>query len=326
MKPIKYTPELIEQYAQAAYDKAKKEMQENVACHNKALKLEIPDGVIAPHVIISDEALAKSKALVEQCQWEIAWHGIVNADREKGIYYIKDVIVPPQHVTGASVDCDSNEWALWAAQFDNETFNSIRCHMHSHVNMGVFSSGIDDDYQKDVVTKDSNLDYYIFLIWNKKGDLFARFYDVENNVMFDNKEFVVSYESNGINEWAAKEIEEKVTSRPAYSWKGGNGTYIKNANLPGQMNFSSKNGILTADYDDDEIDSYIAAYGVPPTAADKNSSLEEVQFGQLKAGEMFFDEDTDNEYTKLDKGAALDSSGRIKVRFNWNKKVFKIVK
>lgn len=325
MKAIKYTPELIEQYAQAAYDKAVKEMQESVACHSKkALDIEIPDGVIAPHVIISDEALAKSKALVEQCQQEIAWHGIVNADREKGIYYIKDVVVPPQHVTGASVESDSNEWALWAAQFDNETFNEIRCHMHSHVNMSVFSSGTDDDYQKDVVTKDSNLDYYIFLIWNKRGELFARFYDVENNVMFDNKEFPVSYESGSINEWAAKEIEEKVKTAPT-TYK--DYIYGRPNCTPKQMNlgdYGYTKGVTVYD-DDDEQESYLAQYGVYPTE-DSESNLEEVQFGQLKAGEWFFDDKTDDEYTKLDKGYALSSTGHAKMRFTWNEKVYRILR
>ena len=320
MKAIKYTPELIEQYVQAACDKARKEIQESVACHNSTVEIELPDNIIAPHIIISDEALAKSRALVAQCDKEIAWHGIVNADREKGIYYIKDVVVPPQYVTGTSVDSDSNEWALWASQFDNETFNAIRCHMHSHVNMAVFSSGTDDDYQKDVVTKDSNLDYYIFLIWNKKGDLFARFYDVENNVMFDNKEFPVSYENNSINDWAAKEINDKVKYKVATSsWYGASANQ-KKTGIPGQMTFGNGNTL----YDEDEIENYLAQYGVYPE--DPDSNLIEVQFGQLKAGEVFFDEKTDEEYTKIDKTTASDSTGLIKLHFNWNEKVYKILR
>ena len=340
MRVIKYTEELKEQYAQQcaakAYQDALISMNNKLACLNKDNDLPIPDGVIAPEVIISDVAMAKATALVQQCSQEIAWHGIVIADREKGVYYIKDVVVPPQHVTGTSVNSDLSEWAVWASQFDNETYNNIRCHMHSHVNMNVFSSGTDDDYQKDVVLKDGNLDYYIFLIFNKKGELFARFYDVEHNVMFDNKEFAVCYEKDSISEWAAKEIDEKVKYAPTnLGW----GNTAGHSQIPGQMSFNqwgsraiddTNDDIPTqhypsAYYGDDDREGYVAVYGVEPEE-DPDANLVERKFGELSMGAIFFDEETDDEYTKIAKGFAIDSSGCCKVRFSWNRDVYEIIK
>lgn len=342
MRVIKYTDELKEQFAQQcaakAYNEALEKMNDRLACLNKDNNLPVPDGVIAPSVIISDIAMAKATALVQQCSQEIAWHGIVNADREKGIYYIKDVVVPPQHVTGTSVNSDLSEWALWASQFDNETYNNIRCHMHSHVNMNVFSSGTDDDYQKDVVLKDGNLDYYIFLIFNKKGDLFARFYDVENNVMYDNKEFAVTYEKDSICEWAAKEIDEKVKYTPT---NFGYGYAANHSQVPRQMSFNSWGSRVLEDdndnipthhytsksygnYDREEV---AAIYGVDTEDdSDPDSNLIERKFGELEMGATFYDETYEDEFTKIDKGYAMDSTGCAKIKFNWNKTVQEIIR
>jgi hypothetical protein len=106
-----------------------------------------------------------------------------------------------------------------------------------------------------MVTKDNNLDYYIFLIFNKKGEIFGRVYDLEQNIMYDNDEVVINIPNNGALEWAKKEIAEKVSHRAvqAYAWKGNQtGT---TANLYAE----SKNGqmaLKTCLDDDDDVDIY----------------------------------------------------------------------
>lgn len=224
MKYIKYTEEAIEAIAQKAYEEAKaKYSQDAVACHDR--KAEDIKAENTPVINFSEDAWKKANALVDLCDKEIAWHGYVERSVANPLkFLITDILVPPQVVTGTTVDSDSNEWALWASQLSDDEFSHMRCHMHSHVNMGVFSSGTDDDYQKDMVTKNGNLDYYIFLIFNKKGDVFARVYDCENNVMYDNNEVTVYGFEDPYYNWAQDEIDQQVQKKtyataytPSYS-------------------------------------------------------------------------------------------------------------
>lgn len=241
VKFIKYTEEAIKAAAQKAYDDTITKLSTDaVACHgkDKGSKAEV-----RPQIHFSDEAWAKSKALVNNCDAEIAWHGLVA--REGLTFLITDVHVPPQSVTGTTVESDSNEWAVWASGFSDEEFVSLRCHMHSHVNMGVFSSTTDDDYQKDMVTKNPGLDYYLFLIFNKRGDVFARVYDVENNIMYDNDDVDVYAGRNDADEWAKDQIKvfvKKKTFRASTAHKD----TIKSTR--GKYSYMQYNG---DDYDED---------------------------------------------------------------------------
>ena len=130
-------------------------------------------------------------ALVRNCANEIAWH--YKTTREftghRIVITFSDVIVPPQIVTGASVDTDWEAYAKFCTDNDMTGWNG---HGHSHVNMAVFSSGTDDSYQSDQINQMQN-GYYAFTIHNKKGDLFCRYYDLDLGVMFDNDEIEVEY-------------------------------------------------------------------------------------------------------------------------------------
>lgn len=210
MKFIKYTEEAIETLAQQAYEDMKKKLKTDaVACHDRG---KGKPAEVTPTIIFEPDAWEKAQALVELCDKEIAWHGIVERNSETS-FTIKDVVVPPQTVTGTSVESDSNEWVLWASQLSFDEFNNMRCHMHSHVNMNVFSSGVDDDYQKDMVTKNGDLDYYLFLIFNKKGEVFARIYDVQKNIMYEDEEIEVIGYANEAKDWAQEQIANQVTTK-----------------------------------------------------------------------------------------------------------------
>ena len=55
-------------------------------------------------LVIENVAWQKICALVDQCDKEVAWHGIVR--KENNVYTITDVLVFPQEVTGATVTSD----------------------------------------------------------------------------------------------------------------------------------------------------------------------------------------------------------------------------
>lgn len=151
-------------------------------------------------------AWLKLTALVDACDKEIAWHGTVT--KEGNNYTIEDIYVFPQTVTGATVTSDETEYSLWVAQQPDAVFNKMRFHGHSHVNMGVSPSGVDTTYQEDILR---NLqDFYIFGIFNKKGDNWCTIYDVEDNIVYEDSDIeLITPEINAMT-WAQKMIKEHV--------------------------------------------------------------------------------------------------------------------
>ena len=65
---------------------------------------------------------------------------------------------------------------------------------HSHVNMSTSASGVDLQNQADVVRNMGKDGFYIFQIWNKKGDISTYLYDLDNNVFYDSKDVDIAVE------------------------------------------------------------------------------------------------------------------------------------
>lgn len=160
-------------------------------------------------LIIETDAWHKMCALIDQCNKEVAWHGVVK--KENNVYTITDVLVFPQEVTGATVTSDETAYSMWLMQQPDDVFNNIRFHGHSHVNMGTTPSGVDTQYQNDML---KNLkDFYIFAIFNKRGQSWTAIYDVEANIAYDNKDIELILPTTEAETWAAREIKEKVHER-----------------------------------------------------------------------------------------------------------------
>lgn len=159
-------------------------------------------------IIIFKEAYEKIMALVNECDKEIAWHCTIERT-ENNTFTIKDVLVFPQTVTGCTVTSDDTEYANWVMSLSDEQFNSMRCHCHSHVNMGVHPSGVDTQYQQDML---ANLqDYYIFMIFNKRGNIYSIIYDVQNNIVFEDDDIVVFTPDEETRSWARTQMDTYVT-------------------------------------------------------------------------------------------------------------------
>lgn len=138
-------------------------------------------------VYFTELAYRKFQALVDGFSNEVAWHGLAyrGKDESKDEYYITDILVYPQEVTGSAVTPDQKKYQDWLISHDDDTFNNIRMQGHSHVNMGVSPSPVDENwYEKILAQLDSSM-FYIFMIWNKKGDKTCKIYDLAKNIMFD---------------------------------------------------------------------------------------------------------------------------------------------
>lgn len=164
-------------------------------------------------------AWRKMQTLIKEFDKEVGWHGVAcrGEDETKNEYYINDILVYPQKVTGATVNTDQEKYEMWLMQHEDEVFNNIRMQGHSHVNMGVTPSGVDETHQAKILEQLENDMFYIFLIWNKKGDKTVRIYDLKKNILFETTDVTVEVldDGFGIDEFltdAKKMVKDKPIS------------------------------------------------------------------------------------------------------------------
>lgn len=165
-------------------------------------------------VIYKEIAWLKQNALIEQWDKEVAWHGI--AKRGEGdTYIIEDILVYPQEVTGVTVTTDQEEYETWLMNHDDDTFNNIRMQGHSHVNMSTSPSGVDTSLYERILQQLDDTMFYIFMIWNKRGEKTIKIYDMSKNILFDTKDCeVVIDEDIGIQSFL-KSAQKLVKDKPA---------------------------------------------------------------------------------------------------------------
>ncbi len=133
-------------------------------------------------------AWLKMTLLTSEYTTEVQWHGLVRRMSETS-FEIYDIIVPPHVVTGTTVTSDPKEYSEWINALDDDSFNALRFHGHSHVYMEVNPSGVDNEYRRNLVTQlpqptNSNDVFYIFMIINKKHNWSAEIYDLTNNALY----------------------------------------------------------------------------------------------------------------------------------------------
>lgn len=146
-------------------------------------------------VRITHQAYRKIIALVTEFSDEVAWHGTVTRSSENE-FIIDDILVYPQVVTGCTVNTDQVEYSKWLYSVDDEVFNKIRMQGHSHVNMGVSPSGIDDNHRQQILEQLEPDMFYIFMIWNKSLAIHTLIYDMQRNVLYENKDVEIKLTVN----------------------------------------------------------------------------------------------------------------------------------
>lgn len=160
------------------------------------------------------EARDKTLWLLENFDSEVAWHGVAKRyGEDEENYIIEDIVVYPQTVSGATVEMDENEYAKWLMENDeDERFSNLRMQGHSHVNMGVFPSGTDQDHREKIKQMLKPDGFYIFAILNKKLDLECTIYDKDKIETFHTEEIepvlIVDEPSTGFIEDAKAKVKE----------------------------------------------------------------------------------------------------------------------
>lgn len=150
-------------------------------------------------VYFTELAWLKMKTLIREFSKEVAWHGIAKRgdDESKDEYFIEDILVYPQEVTGATVSTDQEKYQTWLMGHDDEVFNNIRMQGHSHVNMGVTPSGVDTALYERILDQLDDDMFYIFMIWNKNDAKTVKIYDMKKNILFETSDVTVEVLDDG---------------------------------------------------------------------------------------------------------------------------------
>lgn len=179
----------------------------------------------APKLYMCSDAYVKMGSLIKECTDEIGWFGTVE-QIEDG-FVIKDIFVSPQTVTGSTVTSDEEEERKWRETLDDDTYNSLRFHGHSHVNMGVTPSTVDERYRSEIIANIPKDGFFIFLIGNKRGELNIEVYDLKENIVYDEKDCplkLVTSDGIPVDDYVAKSMKNvkknKVTTFSGYTGYG----------------------------------------------------------------------------------------------------------
>lgn len=184
-------------------------------------------------LVFTPWAWSKMLSLVTAYSTEVEWHGLVRRNAED-VFEVYDILIFPHEVTGATVTSDEAKYAEWLNTLDDYTFNSMRFHGHSHVEMGVTPSSVDKEYRAKKVRelpspKTGEDAFYAFLIINKRLDVEAQIFDLTNNAMYSTTDGslaagCLSDDGDSLDDFV-DEAKSVVTTRPVTPATYGSGSY-----------------------------------------------------------------------------------------------------
>lgn len=211
-KPIKLTSELknlaVQEFAKALADL---KMADGKVSYSKNFTYKNEEKA---KILFTATAYAKMISLLMAFDSEVAWHGVGKRIDEK-TFVISDILVYPQTVSGTTVEMDTEKYAKWFMENDeDERFNHIIMQGHSHVRMGTSPSSVDKTHQEEILAQLTDDMYYIFMIWNKRLEHTTKIYDLKNNTMYedDEIEYGMADEQCDIDEFV-KEANKQVVER-----------------------------------------------------------------------------------------------------------------
>jgi len=210
MKPIK-----IDAYIPTIMETVRKSLENVKACDTKMnLSWDISDlfkaavkDLLKPRIDITSDALVKMISLVGSCSTELAWHCLIDRP-ETDHFIVTDLLMYPQEVNGTAVDSNDEKYPIWLNSIDDATFERMKGQGHSHVNMQSTPSAADTTFYQKLLT--NIRDYYIFFIMNKRQEIWVNLYDVQNNLIYEEKDIVLSFvdsAGNDIDLWTAEQLD-----------------------------------------------------------------------------------------------------------------------
>lgn len=192
-----------------------------------------------PVIVMSQKLLAQVQYLVgkwpQECQW---FHRVTRSvDGDRMIFKLTDLLIPEQETFMAFVESTGDLTAkLWMKvreerELSLEQLSSVMantsCWCHSHVNMLARPSGTDHQQFKEQIELGLNggqTGPQIMMIFNKKGDVYARVVDIETGLVFENVSIEIShrYDFSEIDTLIRTRLKKgkKTYTKPASPFKG----------------------------------------------------------------------------------------------------------
>jgi len=172
-------------------------------------------------VWLTMEAYRKIIALVIEFSNEVGWHGTVSRINDSE-FVIEDIFVYPQEVTTSTVNTNQEAYTEWLYELNDDTFNNIRMHGHSHCNMGVSPSGVDDNHRQKILDQLEPDMFYLFMVWNRSLAIHTLVYDMQHNILYENKDVEVKLLSgDDLGEFltdAKAKVKKAVTHKRGKHW------------------------------------------------------------------------------------------------------------
>lgn len=179
-------------------------------------------------VTFSAKAYSKLMYIVHHEDKEVAVHGTIyrepSNDLEIATFFVDDIFVYPQEVTAAFAEA-TDDYGDWLAHLPDEVFHHLRFQAHSHVLMSVSPSGVDTTFYSKIVADVK--DFYVFMILNKRAEVWCEIYDVENNIYYEKQDVIPAVQfsddpadsSAALNEILKANVTAKVYGNYGYQGK-----------------------------------------------------------------------------------------------------------
>lgn len=219
-----------------------------------------------PQIFITSEAYIKMRTLVDKTSTELGWYGFVSKlPGLDNVYVIEDIIVYPQKVTGATCEQDEDRMFEFEISLTTEQVRARRFQGHSHVNMGVTPSGVDEAFYQDLLSQVR--DYYIIMVTNKRGDNHIRFYDMENNIVYTELELKVLLDNGtDIDKWYQEEVDNNLSKPTVIIANNAGNTNFKGSIFDDEWDYHTKSKPIWDPYllewidEEDYKDTYGTSY------------------------------------------------------------------
>ena len=184
------------------------------------------------NAIVNFSALAwlKMRTMVTNSKEECAWHGIVEANEDRTVFNITDILVYPQRIAGVTVEDDDPLYEAWHQSLDTYTYNHLRMQGHSHIEMHASPSGRDTTTYENMLQALSNNSFYIFMITNKQSNMWFNIYDLKNNRIWEQADIDVTVDNLDMYGWFKEISNTYYAKKPTTTViRGGGATTDKTA-------------------------------------------------------------------------------------------------
>lgn len=195
MRKIKYTEEDL----QTVFAEIKRKIETNTT--DNSIKIDLPNANKKVGLNFTGLAWLKMRQLVNSCPIEIAWHGLVSVNADRSVFTVRDILVYPQKIAAATVDIDEKQYEGWHQALNNTDYNSIRMQGHSHVDFSTSPSGRDTNTYAELMQYVKEDSFYIFLINNKKNNIWCQIIDRRGNAIYDTRDVVITIDGTDLGAW-----------------------------------------------------------------------------------------------------------------------------